>query len=162
MLLELLPFMLPFILLDGMSCILAVVDKSCAGLDTGLVPVLPEPKVQVRRNLPKKPDIDLCKTLAPVWTDLTAVCVKCFVLWAPVTITSRAIAMTYSMFSSSSSTPTASRPAVLAALVVSMKYKHPVAVAPTTKRPNTCGIPAQLGSEKVRLHHCPCRADIHA
>ena len=66
MLLKLLPLMLPFILLCGMSCMVVVVDKSGAALITGLVPVLPEPTVQVRRNLPKEPDIDLCKTLAPV------------------------------------------------------------------------------------------------
>ena len=57
---------------------------------------------------------------------------------APVLVTSSPVATTYNRFSTSSSTPTASSPLVLATLETSMKYRHPVAVATTANLPNTC------------------------
>ncbi len=88
---------------------------------TGPIPSLPEPDPRADLNLAKEVHIDLPKLLAPDWNDLTAAWVKRFVLCAPVTKTSRAMAMTYSILNSRSKTPTASKPVGLATLVVSMK-----------------------------------------
>ena len=104
---------LPFILADA--------DEFVWSPGTGPVPNLPEPNPRADLNLAKEVDIDLPNLPAPDWNDLTAAWLNCFVLCAPVTKTSRAMAMTYSMFNSRSNTPTASKPLELATLVVSMK-----------------------------------------
>ena len=121
MLLEPLPLVLPSILLLELPFILALADKSVRSPGTGPVPGLPEPDPRADLNLAKEEVNDLPNLLAPDWNDLTAAWLKCFVLCAPVTKTSRAMAMTYSMFNSRSKTPTASKPLGLATLVVSMK-----------------------------------------
>ncbi len=121
MLLEPLPLTLPLALLFKLPFILAAADESVCPPGTEPVPGLPEPNPRDDHNLAKEVDIDLPKLLAPDWNDLTAAWLKRFVLCAPVSKTSRAMAMTYSMFSNRSRTPTASKPLGLATLVVSMK-----------------------------------------
>ena len=59
------------------------------------IPSLPESDPQADLNLAKEVDIDLPKLLAPNWNDLAAAWLKRFVLCAPVTKTSRAMAMAY-------------------------------------------------------------------
>ncbi len=121
MLLEPLSLKLPLTLLLKLLFILAVADEPVWPPGTGPVPSLPDPDPRADLNLAKEVDIDLPKLLALDWNDLTAAWVKRFVLCAPVTKTSRAMAMTYSTFKSRSKTPTASKPLGLATLVVSMK-----------------------------------------
>ena len=121
MLLKLLSLELPLILLLELPFILAVADESICPPGTGPVPSLPEPNPRVDLNLAKEVNIDLPNLLAHDWNDLTATWLKRFVLCAPVTKTSSAMAMTYSIFNSRSKTPTASKPLGLATLVVSMK-----------------------------------------
>ncbi len=112
---------LPLTLLLKPPFILADADESVWSPSTGPVPGLPELDPRVNLNLAKEVDTDLPNLLAPDWNDLTAVWPKRLVLCAPVTKTSMAMAMTYSMFNSRSKTPTASKPLGLATLVVSMK-----------------------------------------
>jgi hypothetical protein len=116
-----LPLKLPLALLLKLPFILAAADESVCPPGTGPVPSLPEPNPRDGLNLAKEVDIDLPKLLAPDWSELTAAWLKRLVLCAPVTKTSSAMAMTYSMFNSRSKTPTASKPLGLATLVVSMK-----------------------------------------
>ncbi len=121
MLLELLSLKLPLTLLLELLFILAVADESVLAPGTKPVPSLPEPNPRPDVNLAKAVDNDLPNLLAPDWNDLTATWLKRFVLCAPVTKTSRTMAMTYNMFNSRSKIPTASKPLTLATLAVSMK-----------------------------------------